>query len=125
MWAGRSITGSHSRPRRVPESLPEAYGAYKFLSANPAIDPKRIGIMGFSWGGVVSMLTANRPYTDQYLNPGAKFAAHAPNYPICWVYNKVPGYEFNSFPGSSVFIQGCRLHPSDLPDTPPNPGPSA
>jgi dienelactone hydrolase len=60
MWAARGITGGADRPRSVPETLPDAYGAFKFLAANPAIDPKRIGIMGFSWGGVVSMLTSTK-----------------------------------------------------------------
>ena len=124
MWAARGITGGLNRPKGVPETLPDAYGAYRFLAANPAIDPKRIGIMGFSWGGVVSMLTATKPYTDLYLNAGEKFAAHAPNYPICWVYNQVPGYEFNSFAGSTVFIQGGELDTYDLPDTCPNLGQS-
>lgn len=120
MWTPRGVTGGLNRPAGVPETLPDAYGAYKYLAANPAIDPKRIGIMGFSWGGVVSMLTATKPYTDQYLGGGGKFAAHAPNYPVCWVYNRVPGYEFKSFTGAPVFIQGGNLDTYDLPDTCPN-----
>jgi dienelactone hydrolase len=119
MWAARGISGGADRPRTVPETLPDAYGAFKYLAANPAIDPKRIGIMGFSWGGVVSMLTATKPYTDQYLGSDAKFAAHAPNYPVCWVYNVVHGYELKSFTGSPVFIQGGELDTYDLPDTCP------
>lgn len=120
MWTARGITSAADRPKGVPETLPDAYGAYKYLAANPAIDSKRIGIMGFSWGGVVSMLTATKPYTDQYLGSGMKFAAHAPNYPVCWVYNRVPGYEFKSFTGAPVFIQGGELDTYDLPDTCPN-----
>ena len=119
MWAARGITGGLNRPRSVPETLPDAYGAFTYLAANPAIDAKRIGIMGFSWGGVVSMLTATRPYTDQYLAAGVKFAAHAPNYPLCWVYNAAPGYEFRSFTGAPVLIQGGELDTYDLPDTCP------
>ena len=38
------------------------------------IDPNRIGIMGFSWGGVMSMLTATRKYAVQ-AEPGQRFAA--------------------------------------------------
>ena len=120
MWAARGITGGLDRPKGVPETLPDAYGAFRYLAANPAIDPKRIGIMGFSWGGVVSMLTATKPYTDLYLGAGEKFAAHAPNYPICWVYNVVPGYEFKNFTGAKVFIQGGELDTYDLPTTCPN-----
>ena len=119
MWTPRGVVGLANRPRTVAETLPDAYGAFKYLASQPGIDAKRIGIMGFSWGGVVSMLTATRPYTEQYLGSGAKFAAHAPNYPVCWVYNRVPGYEFNSFTGAPVFIQGGELDTYDLPDTCP------
>ena len=120
MWTPRGVTSPADRPRSVPETLPDAYGAFKYLAANPAIDPKRIGIMGFSWGGVVSMLTATKPYTERYLAAGEMFAAHAPNYPVCWVYNVVPGYEFRSFTGAPVFIQAAELDTYDLPSTCPN-----
>ena len=120
MWTPRGVVGLSNRPRTVAETLPDAYGAFKYLASLPGIDAKRIGIMGFSWGGVVSMLTATKPYTDQYLGTSAKFAAHAPNYPVCWVYNRVPGYEFKSFTGAPVFIQGGELDTYDLPDTCPN-----
>lgn len=46
------------RPKSVPETLPDAYGAFKYLSSRSEIDAQRIGIMGFSFSGVVSMLTA-------------------------------------------------------------------
>jgi uncharacterized protein len=117
MWAARGITGAENRPKTVPETLPDAYGAFSYLVTNPAIDSKRIGIMGFSWGGVVSMLTATKPYTNRYLGSEMKFAAHAPNYPVCWVYNVVPGYEFKNFTGAPVFIQTGELDAYDLPDT--------
>jgi len=122
MWAARGITtGAAGRPKSVPETLPDAYGALKYLASLPNVDAKRIGIMGFSWGGVVSMLTATAPYTQQYLaDTGLSFAAHAPNYPVCWVYNHVPGYAFNSFTGAKVFIQGGDLDTYDLPTTCPD-----
>jgi len=63
------------------------------------------------------MLTATRPYTDRYLGSDKRFAAHAPNYPACWIYNSVPGYEFKDFTGAPVFIQAGELDAYDLPDT--------
>jgi dienelactone hydrolase len=125
MWAARGwLAGISGRPGGVPETLPDAYGALKFLtdvrlpSGEPRFDPARIGIMGFSWGGVVSMLTATTPYA--HLGGGLKFAAHAPNYPVCWVYNRIPGYGFNSFTGAPVLIQAGELDTYDLPDTCPD-----
>ena len=109
MWAARGIRGPEGRPKGVPETLPDAYGAFKLLAAHPAIDPDRIGIMGFSWGGVVSMLTASRIYTERYLGKGARFAAHAPNYPVCSVYNRVPGYEMKELTGAPILLQTGTL----------------
>ncbi|MFZ6748640.1 dienelactone hydrolase family protein [Undibacterium sp. Ren11W] len=120
MWAARGISDAAGRPKSVPETLPDAYGALKFLAVQSQIDSQRIGIMGFSWGGVVTMLSATAPYTQQYMaGSGLAFAAHAPNYPVCWVYNRVPGYAFNSFTGARVFLQGGDLDTYDLPDTCP------
>lgn len=118
MWAARGwLGGITGRPRGVPETLPDAYGALKFLSLQPRIDPQRIGVMGFSWGGVVTMLTATTPYTSLYMDGSLKFAAHVAHYPVCWVYNRVPGYTFNAFTGSPVLIQTGELDDYDNPDT--------
>ena len=68
LWGARGlIGGAAGRPRGVPETLPDAYGALKYLAARPEIDPARIGILGFSWGGVVAMLTATSTNTSKYL----------------------------------------------------------
>ena len=120
MWTPRGVSGGANRPQGVPETLPDAYGALQFLAEHPRIDAQRIGIMGFSWGGVVTMLTATKPYTDLYLGGTLQFKAHAPMYPVCWVYNQVPGYEFAAFTGAPVFLQGGELDTYDLPDTCPN-----
>ena len=120
MWTPRGVSGGANRPQGVPETLPDAYGALQFLAQHPRIDPQRIGIMGFSWGGVATMLTATKPYTDLYMGSTLQFKAHAPLYPVCWVYNQVPGYEFAAFSGAPVFLQGGELDTYDLPDTCPN-----
>jgi uncharacterized protein len=120
MWSPRGFGGGAAgRPATVAETLPDAFGGLRVLAANPRIDPKRIGIMGFSWGGVVSMLSATQPYVNLYSPGGLKFAAHAPNYPVCWVYNAVPGYAFASLTGAPVFVQAGELDAYDDPDTCP------
>ena len=121
MWAARGwLGGVTGRPAGVPETLPDAYGALKFLAGLPHIDASRIGITGFSWGGVVTMLTATAPYTNQYTGGTLNFVAHAANYPVCWAYNHVPGYEFSSFTGAPVFIQAGELDAYDLPTSCPD-----
>ncbi|MGH8215827.1 MAG: dienelactone hydrolase family protein [Rhodanobacteraceae bacterium] len=121
MWAPRGLDGGigqRGRPESVVETLPDAFGALLYLAARPDIDPQRIGIMGFSWGGIVSMLTATRPYNERYLgSKPLRFAAHAPFYPICWTYNKVPGHEFRELTGAPVLIQSGACDDYDEPDT--------
>jgi len=63
------------------------------------------------------MLTATTPYTEQHLGRGLRFAAHVALYPVCWVYNTVPGYEFRAFTGAPVLIQAGELDTYDDPDT--------
>jgi dienelactone hydrolase len=117
MWAARGLSGGAvGRPRAVMETLPDAYGALKFLSAHPAIDASRIGIMGFSWGGVMAMLTATRKYAAG-AEPGQRFVAHAPFYPVCWVYNRVPGYTFSDLTGAPVLLQAGEADQYDNPDS--------
>jgi dienelactone hydrolase len=105
LWAARGIRSPAQRPKAVSETLPDAFGALALLSARADVDPRRIGIMGFSWGGIVSMLSATQRYRDAFATGDQSFAAHAPLYPVCWVYNVVPGYEFKDLVGAPVFIQ--------------------
>ncbi len=117
LWAPRHVRSAADRPKSVMETLPDAFGALAFLSAQTAdVDPHRIGITGFSWGGVVSMLSATRANADRFAAHDQSFAAHAPLYPVCWVYNKVPGYEFTNLTGAPVFIQAGDADTYDAPD---------
>src|SRR5262245_7162126 len=117
MWAARGWLGGGlaGRPRGVPETLPDAYGALRFLSEQSGIDPQRIGILGFSWGGIVAMLCATQPYTSRFSGGALRFAAHVANYPICWIYNRVPDYAFSDFTGAPVLIQTGELDAYDKP----------
>src|SRR6185295_5855873 len=91
MWAARGTgRGAASRPRSVPSTLPDAFAAGAFLAAQPEIDPGRIGIMGFSWGGVVSLLAATRQAVETC--KATPFAAHVSHYPVCWTYQTPTGF---------------------------------
>lgn len=117
LWAPRHVRSAAERPRNVGATLPDAFAALRFLSEQPQdVDPTRIGIMGFSWGGVVSMLSATQANRDRYAADAQAFAAHAPLYPVCWVYNRAPGYEFTELTGAPVFIQAGTADAYDRPD---------
>lgn len=105
LWSPRGLAGGwDGRPKHVKETLPDAFGALDYLAAQPRIDGQRIGIMGFSWGGVVSMLAADRSYAEEFSPSRRRFAAHVPFYPICFAYNRVPGYPFRDLTGAPVYI---------------------
>jgi len=74
------------RPRSTGDTWPHVYGALMYLSQRDDFDPKRIGVMGFSWGGANSLQTVNKELTDKYTGGQATFAGHAPIYPVCWVF---------------------------------------
>ncbi len=105
MWAARGLSGGGDRPALPTLTVPDAYSALKYLSEMPAIDKNRIGIIGFSWGGVVTMLAATQYYTNLY-GGDLSFAAHVANYPICWGYHAgFPGIFFEDLTGKPVLIQ--------------------
>lgn len=108
MWSAR---GMSSRPNALPDvTVPDAFSALRFLAKNPSIDPDRIGVLGFSWGGVIALLSATKHYNDLYGKDSdgedLTFAAHVAHYPVCWVYNaNLPGLFFDDLTGNFVLIQ--------------------
>ncbi len=117
LWAARGVTSPLERPKSVADTLPDAFAALDFLTHRSGIDPARIAIMGFSWGGIVSMLSATARAQATFAKDGQKFAAHAPFYPVCWTYNTVPGFEFEDLTGAPVFIQSGAADLYDDPDS--------
>lgn len=119
LWGARNLQGgSDNRPNSPQETLPDTFAALAYLSQNPNIDASRIGVIGFSWGGVLSLLTA----TEQYMSmTGApyRFAGHVAHYPICWLFNNVPGFELSGLTGAPVMIQTGARDDYDLSETCP------
>ena len=105
MWGARGLSGgAEGRPRAAWENLPDAYGAFALLADHPSVDAGKIGVMGFSWGAVVTMLSATKKYNGQYVSPGERFAGHVAFYPACWIYNKLPGYELRDLAGGPLLM---------------------
>jgi len=119
-WAARGLVGgAHGRPRTIHETLPDLYGARALLAAHARVDSARIGVAGFSFGAVAAMLAATRVQNDQFL-PGGQFVALMPIYPICHLYNRVPGFEFTDLVDAPVLIVTGAL---DAYDNDPEAGP--
>lgn len=71
-------------PATPRHHLPHVYQTLQTLAAHPRIEPSRIGIMGFSWGGILAVLTSSEELTLQHTGGKLLFAAHLGLYPICW-----------------------------------------
>jgi dienelactone hydrolase len=113
LWAERCWLGRQfGRPKSVQETLPDTFAALEFISALDGVDPARVGLIGFSWGGVVSMLSRSPIYQNVY-SSSLSFAANVAFYPVCWVYNKVPGYELVDVNNSPLLILTGELDDYD------------
>ena len=66
--------------------LPDLFGALKFLASRPDVDARRIAVAGYSFGGLLALVSATTWATSKYGSGGSRFAAHAPFYPICWIF---------------------------------------
>lgn len=103
-WSARGLAGGASgRPRTVIETLPDLFGARDFLTRHPAVDPARIGVAGFSFGGVATMLAATHKHNDKFLD-GDHFRAFMPVYPATWTYNRVPDFEFGDLVDAPMLL---------------------
>jgi dienelactone hydrolase len=113
MWEARGLGGGAGRPAAPILTLPDAYSALAFLAARPDIDATRIGVLGFSWGGVNSLATAELLYAGAF-GGGRRFKAHVAHYPVCYAFNTVIpnlpppaqiGTQFLNLTGAPVLVQ--------------------
>ncbi len=59
----------------------DAYAGARWLAAQPGVDPDRIAVLGFSYGGLASVLCAYEQVARLFARDGApRFAAHAALY---------------------------------------------
>jgi dienelactone hydrolase len=62
----------------------DAYAALRALNHHPSIDAKRIGVMGFSWGGMATRLTMDARLRDALAPDLPAFVAHLDFYGPCY-----------------------------------------
>ncbi len=104
-WGGRGLPGgASSRPEHLGDNLPDIAGAYHLLGERPEIDMSRVGIFGESMGGIQTLLMMTQHNSDTILGPGVHFQAAVALYPICWLYNHVPGADFKDLVNAPVRI---------------------
>jgi dienelactone hydrolase len=84
-FSGRDITSTADDQSQLDTlaMLVDAYRALALLARHPRIDPNRIGIMGFSKGGVAAVYSSNLRFQKMYAPAGVQFAAHIGLYTPC------------------------------------------
>ena len=71
-------------PKAGPQAtMPHASAALRWLGEQPAIDAKRLGVMGFSWGGVMTVLLSSQLVQERLGKDVPRPVAFAPLYPVC------------------------------------------
>jgi len=82
--------GALDRPH-MDRLLPMAFAALKELRKQPAVDPNRIGVMGFSMGGHIALRSSMESSRKQWLGDEKGFVAVAAFYPVCKLF--IPALE--------------------------------
>ena len=80
---GFSETGSDQGKLPMAATVLDGFQALLALRGRPEIDGSRIGIVGFSRGGVAALFTNQRPLQQGVISDQGGFKAHAPVYPGC------------------------------------------
>jgi dienelactone hydrolase len=101
-------------PGMAPEaprlSLPHAVAALKWLASQPNVDAQRLGVMGFSFGGVISLFLASELVQERVGKDVPKPAAFAPFYPLCaytalmWALPQNPFHNAHARMGASPML---------------------
>lgn len=111
-FRGRGLTEvcTDARALTGTQRIPDAYGALRILTTHPRIDARRVALMGFSHGGILTMGAATAWAKDTFAPPGRPaFRAFFPFYPYC---NTV-------YPERERISAPVRIHIGELDDWTP------
>lgn len=101
---GLSDTGKDQGQLPMAATVLDAFQALLALRARSEIDGARIGVVGFSRGGVAAMFTNQRPLKEAVVGATPGFAAHSPVYPGC----STQWDEVSPTPAPLLFLLGAR-----------------
>ncbi len=104
IFQGRGI------PASLVHNMPHMFQSLRYLANHPRIDGGRVGVMGFSYGAQVSLLTSSDEMARTYSERTFRFAAHLALYPQCWVLRK--RFENDKLLKPSIFVEvtGLPVH---------------
>ncbi len=124
-YAPRGITretGYMSKVLAVTEfdAASDAYGALVLLSTHPAIDGERIGMMGFSYGGMAVRISMDERVREAFAPKHRGFAAFVDTYGPCfqdWGTTRVNGAPLLTLRGTedrSNDLEACAAREAEL-----------
>ena len=92
-------------------TLTHAYGALKYLASRPDVDASRIGAMGFSWGGNMTLKLASEKIRKAFEGDvgAARFAALVSFYPVCWSHSATAAHENPEVRAKYALLTGAPL----------------
>jgi dienelactone hydrolase len=108
-FRGRGLTEvcTNARTLAGAQRIPDAYGALRILATHPRIDPRRVALMGFSHGGILTLGASTAWAKATYAPAGQpSFRAFFPFYPYC---NTV-------YPERERISAPLRIHMGELDD---------
>jgi uncharacterized protein len=74
----------HGRPKTGSQAtMPHAAAALQWLAVQPNVDPLKLGVIGFSWGGGMSVLMSSTFVQERMGERVPKPAAFVSLYPVC------------------------------------------
>lgn len=102
------------------DAATDAYAALRVLSTHPAIDGTRVGMMGFSYGGMAVRIAMDERVRERVAPDHPGFAAFVDNYGPCfqdWGTTRVNGSPLLSLRGTedaSNDLEACKARESAL-----------
>lgn len=92
------------------QRIPDAYGALRILATHPRVDARRVALMGFSHGGILTMGASTAWAKETFAPPGRPaFRAFLPFYPSCNII----------YPERERISAPVRIHTGELDDWTP------
>jgi dienelactone hydrolase len=85
-FSGRGLVEVCTNARLLmgTQRIPDAYGALRALATHPRIDARRVALMGFSHGGILTLGAATTWARETFASEGRPaFRAFFPFYPYC------------------------------------------
>ena len=85
-FSGRSVINTYANQQQATHwsTYIDAFMALEHLSKDPKINIKKVGISGYSRGGMISLMISEKRLRDAIVSKDLYFAAAQPRSPDCW-----------------------------------------